>query len=483
MDPIIPKPKPPKPYTVEQFKKSADTLLQGVYGTGKSSNAFLVDLIQKELDKGIDEGVITMEEGIKFLKERKNYYDTELGKQEGEKKRMPPAYGEVEERVNFLDGGDTEYNALVTKKYIELGGKEGTGMDIDKFAEEYFPKMADGGRINFDEGTSKDFNRNPGGKNQFTGKMKSIEEIKNIIDNSPDNFTAKDFRGEGKLNNPELGKDFKGKLLTRDDLQRAKEAGIEPKFKGKRVFKPSSKLISNKKYNEFIKTAQGSMINMDKVNNFGHFAPKLKTFLTSTANTGPIKASVNRAAQGYDAKILEIAERQQQLVLEKPKGFEKLLDIENAKAKKLSKDFNKLLPKELKGTLGYFTVSPQGEFKLKAVDRAKTFAGISDKEKFYKTDMTPSERKSFGKEQASKFGKYVKPIGKVALRAVSPFVPVLGTAGMVMGGADVAKAADQGMKNEELGIAYLAGPEVAQNYKDLKARVKGKADETKTYVP
>ena len=154
MDPIIPKPKPPKPYTVEQFKKSTDTLLQGVYGTGKSSNAFLVDLIQKELDKGIDEGVITMEEGIKFLKERKNYYDTELGKQEGEKKRMPPAYGEeVEERVNFLDGGDTEYNSLVTKKYIELGGKEGTGMDIDKFAEEYFPKMAEGGRIGFDKGT------------------------------------------------------------------------------------------------------------------------------------------------------------------------------------------------------------------------------------------------------------------------------------------------------------------------------------------
>ena len=39
------------------------------------------------------------------------------------------------------------------------------------------------------------------------------------------------------------------------------------------------------------------------------------------------------------------------------------------------------------------------------------------------------------------------------------------------------------MRNEELGIAYLAGPEVAQNYKDLKSRVKGKADETETYVP
>ena len=85
--------------------------------------------------------------------------------------------------------------------------------------------------------------------------------------------------------------------------------------------------------------------------------------------------------------------------------------------------------------------------------------------------------------KAKTFGKFAKPVGKVALRAVSPFVPVLGTAGMVMGGADVAKAADQGMRNEELGIAYLAGPEVAQSYKDLKSRVKGKDDETETYVP
>jgi len=147
----------PKPYTVEQFKKSADTLLQGIYGTGPSSNDYLIGLIQETLDKGVKEGVITMQEGLGFLKERKNYYDSELGKQEGEKKRVPPAYGEeVEERVNFLDGGDTEYNSMVTKKYIELGGKEGTGMDIDKFAEEYFPKMAEGGRIGFAKGNGAD---------------------------------------------------------------------------------------------------------------------------------------------------------------------------------------------------------------------------------------------------------------------------------------------------------------------------------------
>jgi len=144
----------PKPYTAEQFKKSADTLLQGIYGTGPSSNDYLIGLIQETLDKGIKEGAITMEEGLGFIKERKKYYDTELGKQDQEIKKMPPAYKtEVEGRTNFLDGGDTEYNALVTKKYIELGGQEGTGMDIDKFAEEYFPKMAEGGRIGFDKGT------------------------------------------------------------------------------------------------------------------------------------------------------------------------------------------------------------------------------------------------------------------------------------------------------------------------------------------
>ena len=56
-------------------------------------------------------------------------------------------------RVNFLEGGDTKYNAMVTAKYIELGGKEGTGMDIDSFAKEYFPKFADGGRAQFGIGS------------------------------------------------------------------------------------------------------------------------------------------------------------------------------------------------------------------------------------------------------------------------------------------------------------------------------------------
>jgi hypothetical protein len=56
-------------------------------------------------------------------------------------------------RVNFLDGGDTEYNAMVTEAYIKAGGLEATGMDIDKFAEMYFKKFADGGRAQFGIGS------------------------------------------------------------------------------------------------------------------------------------------------------------------------------------------------------------------------------------------------------------------------------------------------------------------------------------------
>ena len=71
-------PPPKKPYSAVEFKNSTDTLLQGVYGTGKSSNAFLVDLMQKELDKAVTEGVVTMQEGLEFIKSRKKYYDDYL---------------------------------------------------------------------------------------------------------------------------------------------------------------------------------------------------------------------------------------------------------------------------------------------------------------------------------------------------------------------------------------------------------------------
>ena len=61
-------------------------------------------------------------------------------------------------RIGFSNGtlgGDTKYNSMVTKMYIEAGGQEGTGMDIVSFADQYFPKKANGGRIGYAYGSDE----------------------------------------------------------------------------------------------------------------------------------------------------------------------------------------------------------------------------------------------------------------------------------------------------------------------------------------
>ena len=231
--------------------------------------------------------------------------------------------------------------------------------------------------------------------------MKSIEQIRQIQKDNP-TFRPKDFRGEGKLNKPELGKEnYKGKLLTKDDIKRGKAAGIVFPT-GKIKFK-DTRGDQNLKASQFYKASQGSAMSMDKINNFAHFAPKLKTFLTSTQDTGPLKANVNRAAEGYDKIAKKIALKQEKLIQEKPKNWRLKLDAANAEARKASIEANKTLGKEnknLKGTLGYFVVNPNtGEFKLKGVDRAKTFAGISGERQEYKK-MDPSKRVAFGPTQS-----------------------------------------------------------------------------------
>ena len=65
-------PPPKKPYSAVEFKNSTDTLLQGVYGTGKSSNAFLVDLMQKELDKLLLKVSLQWKKVLSLLKAGKN---------------------------------------------------------------------------------------------------------------------------------------------------------------------------------------------------------------------------------------------------------------------------------------------------------------------------------------------------------------------------------------------------------------------------
>tara|TARA_R100001224_G_scaffold19934_1_gene9852 strand:+ start:12 stop:1607 length:1596 start_codon:yes stop_codon:yes gene_type:complete len=67
-------------------------------------------------------------------------------------------------------------------------------------------------------------------------------------------------------------------------------------------------------------------------------------------------------------------------------------------------------------------------------------------------------------------GTILKGLAKGTLRAVAPFVPFVGAVGVALGVSDVAKAKEEGLEGEELGIAYLVGPELAKKYSDFKDR-------------
>ena len=120
-------------------------------------------------------------------------------------------------RVGFLGGGDTKYNKMVTEMYIKSGGEKGTGMTIDEFAKEYFPKMAKGGRIGYAAGDVVDQAsgimglpqrvnemgvkeldlRETGGFIPPVGVKEKADDIPAMLSNNEFVFTADAVRGMG----------------------------------------------------------------------------------------------------------------------------------------------------------------------------------------------------------------------------------------------------------------------------------------------
>ena len=374
------------------------------------------------------------------------------------------------------------------------------------------------------------FNRNPLGSNQYI--LRTDEEIQAIIDSYPDNWTKKDFRGEGKLN--------KIKILTRKETERP---GLKFKFTGKRTFKEPN--VENIKRAKKIKISQGGEISIrggkEIGKNFSHIFPIIESAPPGTKSTFVIDAKMNRALEGYNKVAQTIAEEQESLIKNKPEGYKKRILELNALAKRNTETAVKNLGKDFKGTIGHFKVDPDtGEFVKKGGDFKKTFAGIEGEDKIFR-DMTGKERKTFEKKisnleklktlpevtTASKIdrpekaltmerfktafenydnlnpltypsnpevranlakapvnapvdkaikdfdipkGTILKGLAKGTLRAVAPFVPFVGALGVALGVSDVAKAKDEGLEGEELGIAYLVGPELAKKYSDFKDR-------------
>jgi len=147
--PNIPKPKP------KNFSKVLDIL-----NTPEAAKTFspktYINLVGEYSKKAYDNGELSKKEYMDIVQplfgdtgimatEKIKKYEDELNK-----------YADGG-RIGFLEGGDTAYNAMVFRMYTEAGGQEGTGMDIDTFAEKYFPKMAQGGRIGYSEGSDDYF--------------------------------------------------------------------------------------------------------------------------------------------------------------------------------------------------------------------------------------------------------------------------------------------------------------------------------------
>lgn len=335
--PIVPKPKP------KQYLKSLEALNTKAAVNTLSPKTY-TNLVGQISRKAFDNKEISASD----------YYDTVM-----------PLFGETGE--------------MVTEKIEQYDA------ELDRYA--------DGGRVNFGIGTpgKKGGNYNPSGKNQFNPK--TLNQVLTILkDPKYSDYSKSDFYKKGIIGRKTLNK------YEKENPNLIKY----PRY-GKKSDPEKTRGTQNLKMSQFNKASQGSSISMDKINNFSHFAPKLKTFLTSTQDTGPLKAKVNRAAEGYDKKAIKIAKEQKRLIDEKPKNYKYLLEVQNAKARKQSIISNEKLGKEnknLKGTLGYFVVNPNtSEFKLKGVDRAKTFAGISGEKQEYKK-MDPSKRVAFGPTQS-----------------------------------------------------------------------------------
>ena len=84
--------------------------------------------MQKELDKAVEEGVVTMQEGLEFIKSRKKYYDDYL-KEKSKTTDGPIGLPQIEERTELKNGSE---EAL--KKINEAGAKRVTDK-VERFKE------------------------------------------------------------------------------------------------------------------------------------------------------------------------------------------------------------------------------------------------------------------------------------------------------------------------------------------------------------
>ena len=111
---------PKKPASDIIFKRKINNLLTGLYGVMPDSKKFLVGEIQKTLNEAEEAGVLSKEDGLNFVRERKKYYDGYFADR-AQKQRLRGVIegdiGTVEREDKFTGSGD------YAKKYLKYKDK------------------------------------------------------------------------------------------------------------------------------------------------------------------------------------------------------------------------------------------------------------------------------------------------------------------------------------------------------------------------
>jgi hypothetical protein len=182
--PVVP---PKKPYTDTQFKKRVDILIQGIYGTGPEYKDLAVREIQKELDKAEQEGVLSRQEGINFLRERKKYYDDYLNEQR-KTTDGPLSLPSVEERPEFYKGALVTEGPNTGKYTVKFPGKSNRPTYPAKFVGTQFGTKEEIEKL---IGDAKEYAAQRVKSKVNPAKEQGEKTLKTLVD---DIFAKKDFK-------------------------------------------------------------------------------------------------------------------------------------------------------------------------------------------------------------------------------------------------------------------------------------------------
>ena len=328
-------PPPKKPYNALQFKKSTDTLLQGVYGTGKSSNAFLVDLMQKELNKAVEEGVVTMQEGLEFIKSRKKYYDDYL-KEKSKTTDGPIGLPQIEERTELVEGGLLKTGPN-TGKYVLRSIIDG------ERARRFFDTKKE-----FDEAV-KISKANTGGGARDQSKRISKPTTTEI------EISEKVYGDKYNKKGEELWKSLTGR--ERGGIRQGTTTGGKKGPEGLGVTEEGKPVYQVKREKALQRNAPFFQKGT-KDFQFHHIMNIGGEISLDTNDIAIISAKMNRTLAPDNRKLNNIADEISNLINTQPDGYLKKIENLNDKAEGIVKKTIKKLPNEYKNLIGFNKVVP-----------------------------------------------------------------------------------------------------------------------------